>query len=154
MFGKLKQAFGIGTINVNLEIPAAIEKSTHEVIGTLHLAAQSDQQVQNISIRLLEMYSTGRGAEKKTREYELGQIKLSEAFEMHSGEVKDIAFTLPYKLIKSNNDDLKGYGGAIGALGKLSSMVDAEKSEYQVRAVVAVKGAAFSPLDHKHIKLV
>jgi hypothetical protein len=153
MFGKLKQALGVRTVKVALEIPATAEKEATTLQGSIQLTAQSDQSIEHITVRLIEKYTSGRDAERKTHTYELGKIKLSDKFEMKSGNVKEIKFTLPYERRKSNNDQLKEYGGALGALGKLGAIIDAETAEYHVSAEISVKGAVVSPMDHKNIKL-
>ena len=154
MFGKLKQAFGIGTVKVVLDIPTTANKTNAALQGTIQLEAQSEQSIQDITVKLIEYYSKGRGSEKRTREFDLGKITLSDAFEMKNGDVKEVKFTLPYQVRKSGNDQLKEYGGALGTLGKLGSMVDAETSEYVVFASLSVKGAVVGPSDRKNINLV
>lgn len=154
MFNKLKQAFGVQTVKVDLEIPTMAEKAGTALSGTVRLTAQSDQMVEDISLRLTEKYSTGRGSEKRTREFDLGRIKLTDSFELKSGDVKEIMFTLPYQARKSGNDQLKAHGGALGAIGKLGSMIEAETATYRVVAALSVKGAIISPVDSKEIQLV
>lgn len=154
MFGKIKQVFGVDTIKVVLEVPPALEKSGTALSGTIRIIAQSDQFIHSITVRLIERYSKGRGSERTISEFDLGEIKLKDSFEITSGAVKEIPFRLPYAIIKSKNDQLKEQGGALGRFGKLASMADAELSQFFVRVAVSVKGTAFDPLDQKSIKLV
>jgi hypothetical protein len=103
---------------------------------------------------LIEEFTTGRGDDETTKEYDLGKVVISEGFVIKSGETKEIAFTLPYKVSKSSLEELSEKGGALGALGKLGSMASSDKSEYFVSAEVDVKSAALDPSDKKAIKLV
>ena len=48
---------------------------------------------------------------------------------------------LPFTVRKSMNDKLKEKGGALGALGKLSSLADAERSEFALKASADVRGS-------------
>src|SRR5215467_8013026 len=73
MFNKLKQAFGVGTIKVELDIPPAADKSGTSLSSTVRLTAESDQLVEGITFRFIEKYSTGRGSEKKTTEFDIGK---------------------------------------------------------------------------------
>ena len=71
-----------------------------------------------------------------------------------AGETKEVAFTLPFAMLKSSNDRLKEKGGALGAIGSIGAFANNEKSEYFVDADVDVKSAALDPSDKKQIKLV
>src|SRR6188768_3936016 len=106
MFGKLKQALGIGTVKVELTVPGQVSKSGTSLNGTVRLTAKSDQQVTNIRIKLIESFTTGRGEERKTKEFTLGEMSLPQQLALKDGETKDIEFTLDYKVLKSNNDNL------------------------------------------------
>jgi len=154
MFGKIKQALGIGTIKVELTVPAQVRRSDGTLQGSIKLTAKSDQEVTKLQIKLIESYTTGRGEEKKTRDFDLGELELPQQLVMKSGEVKSIDFQLGYSLLKSNNDLLKERGGALGTLGKIGAFANNEKSEYFVTAVADVKGTALDPSDRKQIRLV
>ncbi|MDA3862527.1 MAG: hypothetical protein PF689_01520 [Deltaproteobacteria bacterium] len=104
---------------------------------------------------MVEEWSTGRGENKTTKEFVLGELDLVEDnFKIKPGETKDYDFNLKYEFIKSKNDKMKDKGGVNGALGKTGSFLDAEKSVYFVSADVDVKGTALDPGDKQKIKLV
>ncbi len=145
---------GIGGVKVELSIPAEAPKQEGNLAGKIILTSKSDQDIKEIEIKMIEEYSTGRGDEKETKELTLGEIKISEAMSIKEGETKEIPFSLPYALIKSNNDELKEKGGALGALGKVGSFAKNEKSEFFIEADVDVVSAAIDPSDRKKIKLV
>lgn len=153
-FQNLKNKLGIGGVSVRLEIPAHVAKDAGQLQGKMVLTSKSDQEVTSLKIRLLEEYTTGRGDEKKTKEFELGIVTINQAFTIKSGETKEVAFTLPFTALKSNNDQLKEQGGALGALGKMASFADNEKSKYFVDADADVKSAALDPSDKKEIRLM
>jgi hypothetical protein len=152
-FGKIKQFFGAGTVKVQLVVPPSVEKNGLKVPGTVKLKALSDQHVLEVTVKLEEEWSTGRGEEKQNKTFELGKATLAQALDMKQGEEKSFEFVLPYQLIKSNADELKDKGGAIGMLGKAAAFANAEKSRYKVKAMADVKGAAFDPTDDKDIQL-
>lgn len=153
-FQNIKNKLGIGGVNVSLTIPAQAEKTAGTIEGKITLTTKSEQLVSGIEVKMIEEYTTGRGDDKTTKELTLGELKLSEEFTIKPGETKEIAFTLPFSIIKSNNDELKEKGGALGALGKVGAFADNEKSEYFIEADVDVKSAALDPSDKKQIKLV
>jgi len=78
----------------------------------------------------------------------------SYGFAIKTGETKEIPYTVPFKILKSDSDELKEKGGALGAIGKLCAFAKAEKSEFVVEAEADVKAAALDPSDKQPIKLV
>ncbi len=152
-FSKVKQFFGAGTVKVELSVPPQVQKTAGQLAGRVALNAVSDQHVIDLTVKLTESWSTGRGDEKSTREFELGKLVLAQAFDMKQGESRAFDFVLPFDLVKSNADELKEMGGALGVLGKVGAFANNEKSTYKVAAEADVKGAALDPSDEKSIVL-
>jgi hypothetical protein len=150
---KMKQFMGIGGVDIVLTVPAQVEKARGVVEGRLALTTKSDQLVQGIEVKLVEQWTTGRGEAKETEELELGTVKLP-GLELKVGETRELPFTLPFELLKSENDRLKEKGGVLGALGTAGALMDGEKSTYRVTASGDVKGTAFGPTDEADIQLV
>jgi hypothetical protein len=152
-FSKLKQFFGAGTVKIQLTVPPSVSKAGLQVPGKITLNALSDQHVIDVTVKLEESWETGRGQEKQTKTFELGKTTTAKEFDMKQGEERVFEFVLPFELIKSNADELKEKGGALGVLGKAAAFANAEKSRYRVIAEADVKGAAFDPSDQKDIEL-
>ncbi len=150
----VKQFLGVGGVKIALAVPSQAQKSKQQLEGTVVLTAKSDQHIMELTVKLTESWTTGRGEDKTTKEFELGAIALPAPFDMRAGEVKEVPFTLPFTLLKSSNDQLIEKGGALGALGKVAAFAGAEKSTYCVKAEADVKGTALDPSDSKEIRLV
>lgn len=153
-FQTIKNKLGIGGVKVALTVPGQASKAAGSVDGKITLTTKSEQEVVSVKVKLIEEYTTGRGDDKKTKEFTLGEATVSGGFTIKPGESKELSFTLPFAIIKSNNDELKEKGGALGALGKVSAFASNEKSEYFVKVEADVKAAALDPTDRKAIKLV
>lgn len=153
-FQTLKNKLGIGGVSVKLEIPGQVPKNSGKVDGKIILTSKSEQEVVSLKVRFLEEFTTGRGDDKKTKEFELGIVRIPQSFTIKAGETKEIPFSLPFNVIKSDMDELKEKGGAMGAIGKLGAFASNEKSQYFVDADVDVKSAALDPSDRKEIRLV
>lgn len=153
-FSKVKQGLGIGTAKVELQVPGQIVKSSGEVAGKIILTAKSAQKVKSVKVLFVERYTSGRGEDQKTKEYELGKVVLDTPFELQASEVREIEFTLPFQLALSSNQSLAEEKGALGMLGKAAVMAKGEKSEYQVQATVDLEGVALDPSDSKEVRLV
>src|SRR5262245_35145947 len=100
-FAKVKQFFGAGTVKVELSVPLQVQKTAGQLSGRVALNAVSDQHVIDLTVKLTENWSTGRGEEKTTREFELGKVILAQAFDMKQGESRSFDFVLPFELVKS-----------------------------------------------------
>jgi hypothetical protein len=151
---KVKQFFGVGGVKLELQIRPSYPKAGEKLAGALVLTSKSDQRIEKIKISLVETYTTGRGEDKTSKDYDLGERTLSEPIELKAGETRSMPFDLGFSMLKSDNDVLKEKGGALGALGKMASFASAERSEYEVRAEAEVKGTTFGPSDRKRVQLV
>lgn len=153
-FKNIKDKLGIGGVKVQLKVPGQISKESGIIEGSVLLTTKSEQEVVDMTVQLIEEYTTGRGDNKKEEEFELGEVKVPGGFTITPGEEKEISFSLPFSLVKSNADQLAEKGGALGALGKVGKFANNEQSSYFVDAEVDVKSAALDPSDKKQIKLV
>lgn len=150
----VKQWFGIGGIDVNVQCQPQVPKNAGVLNGAVSLSSKSDQHVLTLDVMLVEEYTTGRGDEKETKELELGKIQVGSAFDMKAGENKTVQFQLPFQILKSNADELIDRGGALGALGGVAKFANAEKSVYFVKAECDVKGTALDPSGKQTVQLV
>lgn len=153
-FSKMKQLLGIGGVKITINIPEDVKKDSNTVSGVAIFTTKSDQKVNGIKIKCLEQYSVGRGENRSTTEYELGNLFINESFTIKEGDEKKVSFTLPFELIESENENLKQTGGISGALGSADSFLNNENSVYEVQVSATVEGTTFGPLESKEINLV
>lgn len=153
-FQTIKNKLGIGGVKVQLQTPGQASKEEGTVAGKIILTTKSDQEIKDLTVKMIEEYTTGRGDSKTTKEYTLGETKIDGGFTIKKGETKEIEFNLPFTILKSKNDEMKEKGGVMGSLGKAGSFMDNEKSSYFVDAEADVKAAALDPSNKKSIKLV
>jgi SpoOM protein len=153
-FQNIKNKLGIGGVKVNLQIPSQASKADGFVEGKVILTTKSEQEIVEIEVKMLEEWTTGRGDDKKTKEFTLGEITIPAGFTIKPGETKEIPFRLEFEMLKSDNDEMKEKGGVRGAIGSMGAFADNERSEYFVDADVDVKSATLDPSDKKPIKLV
>lgn len=153
-FQGIKNKLGIGGVKVQLQVPGQVSKTDSSVDGVVILTTKSEQEIVTVMVKFIEEYTTGRGDDEKTKEFELGVVSLPGNFTIKPGETKEIPFNLPFQFAKSNADSLKEKGGALGALGSVAKFANKEKSEYFIDAEADVKSAALDPSDNKEIKVV
>lgn len=150
----IKNKLGIGGVKVKLLVPGQIEQNSNTVPGIVELTSKSDQEIINMRFVFIEEFTKGRGENQTTRAFELGETVLNNSFLIKAGENKSFDFELPFQLLKSNADNLKEKGGAIGKIGSIAKFANNEKSAYYIKAEVDVKSAALDPHDKKEVKLV
>lgn len=154
-FQKIKDKLGVGGVKVILEISTGqIEASKGVISGKFTLTSKSDQELKNALVTVYEEFTTGRGSDKKTKKYELGRAQVAVAKNIKKEENQEYEFTVPFVLLKSDADQLKEKGGALGAIGSLGKFAKNEKSSYFIKVDVDVKSAVLDPFDKKEIKIL
>jgi len=153
LLSKMKDKLGIGGVSVKLQVPGQVANDAN-VDGKLILTTKNGQEIVDIQLKVVEEFTTGRGDDKKTKSFDLGTITLPEKFSIKPGETKEIPFSLPFNIVKSNTAELAEKGGALGAIGKLGKFASNEQSEYFVKADVDVAAAALDPSDKAGIRIV
>jgi hypothetical protein len=131
---------------VNPNVP----RNGSQLTGKAVLTSKSDKEVQKVLYKFLLRKSTGRGNEKETKDFILGQSSLNEPFTIKAGETKTLDFTIPYSVEKG----LKDMGGVLGSVGKLAAFAVSEKLEYLVIVECSVKGTALSPWNKVNVQIV
>ncbi len=151
---KVKQVLGIGGVKVTLDVPETFSREGDTISGKIKLTSKSDQHITELEVKLEEVWKIRKGDDEEIKEFDLGEWKSNEAFDIKTGETKEFAFALNYQLIKSENDEMQETAGKVGkALGGLGKMMDGEKSTFWLNASADVKGTALDPNDAVEIKL-
>lgn len=153
-FSKIKQALGIGTISVKLNVPGQLRADDGVLKGSMTLVAKSNQKVKKMEVKVNEEQTTGRGDAKKTQTYTIGKWNDNAPFEMKEGETKVVQFELNVQVFKSSTDALAEKGGLLGGLGKMAKFADDARSEYRVLAEIDVDGAKLDPTDSCPINII
>ena len=154
MFGKVKKWLGIEGAKLELIIPEEIYESSGTVTGKLRFFSMTEQKVRSIKIVLIEKYSRGRRKNKLTDEYQLGEITLDNTFVIPANERIELDFTLPFKIVKSEMDELQGKNILTAGLAKTAKWINGVESYYRVEAEAKVDGVALNPFDKKDVFLV
>lgn len=147
----VKGWLNIGGVKVKLqEVNPRVSRSGSQITGKVALTSKGDKQVLKLSYKFVMKKTTGRGDDKKVKDFTLAQVIRDEPFEIKTGESKTLEFSIPYSLEKN----LKDQGGVLGAVGKFGAFAVGEKEEYFVVAECDVKGTALDPVDKIEVTLV
>ncbi|MDF1866609.1 MAG: sporulation protein [Saprospiraceae bacterium] len=153
MFGKVKKWLGIEGVKLELVLPDFAFKEVGALSGKILFYSKNAQTVKSIRIVMIEKYKRGRGKEKLIDEYELGEITLSDVFEVPENEPLQIEFTLPFSLLNSEMDELGSKNILTGGLVKVAKMIQNVNSQFYVLAEAKVEGTALDPFDKQLIEV-
>ncbi len=154
MIDKFKQWLGIEGIKVKILIPEEIEKDSGFVDGRLVFGSKNIQTLTSIEVKMLEIYTRGRGSDQKIDEYEIGSIQMEEEMTIYSGEETHIDFALPYRVHKSEMDNWEEKNLLTKGLSKVAKTIQKVESTYRIEVRAKVRGTALDPFDKAYIKLI
>lgn len=97
---KVKSSLGIGGVKVDIITPPFISKTERLVEGKVVLKAKKDEKIKEVVVKLVEEWTTGRGNDKKTQDYEMGKVEFSEPFTLAAGETKEVPFKFNFIMYK------------------------------------------------------
>ena len=77
MFGTVKKILGIEGVKLELVIADEVSKDAGIVSGFIKLTALSDGNlIENITLKMVEKYSHGRGDSQLINEYPMGELTI------------------------------------------------------------------------------
>ncbi len=153
-FKKMKQALGVGTVKIELELPPNVPYDSGSISGKLRLTAQDPQKIKRITIKLIEEYIKGKGGEdEEKKKYDLGKFDSVMPLDLQAGETKTIPFKLPFDMRASSNFAKSRQGGLSGAFASVLKTVGSEQVKHFVHAEVDVEGSAFHPSEKLLIEM-
>lgn len=150
LLDKIKGWLNIGGVKVKLDVAPQVSRSQSELPGKVTLTTKDDKHVLKLNYKLIEERTTGSDDEEETEETILGQVTMSEPFDIKGGETRELDFVIGYA-IKERLADKKGM---MGAVGKLGSFAAGEELKYYVVAECDVKGTALDPSDKREVQVV
>jgi hypothetical protein len=149
---KVKQVLGIVGVKVEMQVDDTFSKTGSTIQGKVIITSKSDQQILSVEVGFEEVWRFGKGDDETIKTFDLGEWKSEEVFDIKTGETRVFPFTLNYSMIKSENDRMMESSKVGKALGGLGKMMDGEKSNFWLKAMADVKGAAFDPNCVKEMK--
>ena len=155
MFGTVKKILGIEGVKLELVIADEVSKDAGIITGFIKLTALSDANlIENITLKMVEKYSRGRGDSQLINEYPMGELTMNNKINIGKNDVIEIPFELEFIYVQSEMDKLEPNNIFARGLVKFAKKLRNVKSEYTLRADAKIKGTTLSPFDIKPLKLV
>lgn len=151
MFKRVKKWLGIEGVKLELVLPETAFEEVGAVSGKIRFFSKNSQTVKQIKIVMIEKYSRGRGKERLTDEYMLGEMTMEKTVEVPCDKVIEIGFTLPFNRVRSTVDEFGEKNFLTGGLAKAAKFLSKVNSEYRIEAEAKVQGTALNPFDRKGI---
>lgn len=146
-FDSLKGYFGYGILDIELQCPTTIDRHRPIVAGKLLITAKQDEFVEAVQMKISEVWQKkDLNNEPVHKEFQLGIYEFDVQRSIKTGEILSYNFNIPLTLVKSMDDQMRDKGSVIGTLGKMSSMLKSEKSNFWFSTIVHVKSASFEPV--------
>jgi hypothetical protein len=157
-FDKLKKNLGVGGVKLQLQIPPNVVAKDSQIVGKVVVTSESPLTVSKVTVKLVETH-TRREADAngvhKTEINNVGQVDLTEIFQIGPGQQKIIDFTLPFLLRATANSQLLEMGGAAASVGKnLNALFGDQRITYRLEASADVEGVALGPSNTVNVNLV
>lgn len=166
-FNKLKGKLGYGLLDIEIQAPDSVERTSGSVSGSLVITAKQEGLVlTDLKIELEREFSKGQGTEKQTKRNSLGETKQfsvnNQQIDFQAGTKLPVspaspmtfAFSLPFTNLVSGNELLQSQQGALGTLGKMGAWVGDEKSTFTLKVAASTEGGMLPVSKIKGIQLV
>lgn len=154
MIGKVKKWLGIEGTKLELTLPEEWPVTEKTLPGRIRLYSKNAQVVTSIKLALIERYYRGRGKEKRTDEYLLGETTIYKRIEVPAEGSVDVKFELPFSIIQSDMDRLEDKNFLAKRLVRAAKWLEGVDSQFRVEAEATVEGVALNPFDKKEVRLI
>ena len=154
MFGKVKKWLGIEGTKLELIIPEEWPASEQSLPGRIRLYSKNAQVVTSIKLVLIERYNRGRGKEKRTDEYLLGETTIHRRIEVPAEGSTELKFEIPFSVIQSDMDKLEDRNIVTRNFVRAAKWLEVVQSQFRVEAEATVEGVALSPFERKDVRIV
>lgn len=145
MFGRLKKWMGIEGAKLRLHILPSYPLDVNTINGEIEIYSQSPQKVLSVQIKFYELYSRGKGEEKRIDEFLLGTWLLNEPFLIDEKKPKIQFFKLEFEKMNSNMDKIANKGIVRKGLVRFAKSMKGISSDYRIEAEAEVAGLNWKP---------
>ncbi|MEM6381017.1 MAG: hypothetical protein AAF705_22785, partial [Bacteroidota bacterium] len=116
-----------------------------KLTGMVKLTTSREQFVQSLCVKLVEKYTRGRGKNRKSTEFELGQVVVAVHQMILPGVPFFVEFEMDFEELQSEMDEIQDRGGIKGRLAQLAKRINNVESVYRVEAEAYVEGTNVNP---------
>jgi hypothetical protein len=154
MLGKVKKWLGIEGAKLELILPEEWPITEKSLPGRVRIFTKNAQTVTTIKFALIERYNRGRGKEKRTDEYLLGETTIHRRIDIPAEGSAELLFEIPFSILQSDMDRMEQRNFLARSIVRAAKWAEGVQSHYRIEAEAIVEGVALNPFDKKEVKLV
>ena len=145
MFNKVKKWLGIEGTRVRLYVLPSYPSDVETINGEIEVYSKRIESIKSIHVEFFEVYSRGRGEEKRINEYKLGEWHYHEPFEVSENFNKKMLFQLPFERINSPMDDRAAQNSLKKGLVSIMKSLKGVHSDFYLKGTAIIEGSSFYP---------
>ena len=146
MFGRVKKWFGIEGTKIRLHVLPTYPSDVETINGEVEVHSKRTETVLSIKLKFFEVYTRGRGDEKRIDEYLLGTWEMNEPFEVSEENTEMVFFKLTFDPVQSEMDKRASKGPLRRGLVSLMKSMKGVQSDYYIEAEAVVEGNTWNPV--------
>ena len=146
MFGKVKKWFGIEGTKIRLHVLPTYPSTVETINGEIEVYSKRPEKVLSIKLTFTEIFTRGRGDEKRIDEYLLGTWEYNEPFMVDEENPKMIFFKLEFDPVQSAMDKRASKGPLRKGLVNLMKSMKGVSSDYRLDAEAIVEDNSWNPI--------
>ena len=143
---------GVEGTKLRLHVLPSYPHDVATINGEIEAYSKSPQKILSIEIKLYEVYSHGRGDEKRIDEYLLGTWTSNESFWIDDQKPQLQLFKLSFDPVQSNMDKIASKGPLRRGLVQLAKSMKGVSSDYRLEAEAVVEGLKWKPFTKTKIQ--
>lgn len=145
MFGKVKKWFGIEGTKLRLHVLPQYPRDVQTINGELEVHSKRKEIITDVNLQFVEVYTRGRGEDKRIDEYVLGNWQHLQPFEVSEGNSKTLFFKLQFLPVQSRMDQRATKGFMQRNLIGLMKTMKGVSSDFYLKADATVDGNTWHP---------
>ena len=139
MFERFKKWIGVQQVKVKFNTLPVYPSNVETLNGELVLYAQDKQLIEWYTLTFTEVYTRGRGDNKRIDEYILGQQTVELSLPVVSMQPERILFKLPFSFNMSKMDHLGSKNIVSKKIAQVAKRLKGVHSDYHLLVEVGVK---------------
>lgn len=149
MFGKIKRWLNVEGVKISIECHDFLDLNSGTIEGQIRLVSMDDVEVEQLELRLIEIYRRGRGRSKRIDEYILGESLMKNRFVLKRQEDTTVEFKLLFKRTKSKVEHFGDKNIVTRTIATGAHWLKGVRSDFKLEVRAKVRDVAIHPYASK-----
>ena len=140
MFQRFKKWIGVNQVKIKFNTLPVYPSSVETLNGELIFYAQDEQEIESFTLVLSEVYTRGRGQNKRIDEYTLGKETINEPILLSPKQPHRYLFKLPFQFNMSNMDKIGKKNLITRQISRLAKSMKGVQSDFSLQIEAKIRG--------------